>query len=96
MELCPPFAGWRLDAEGTIHTPSGYRCTPEQIEAALWLLRVVDVRRQTLFADTPLVEPRRVVDLADMLDEDRQTDRIELARRHHQCPRCATNKRAAG
>lgn len=37
-ELGQPFGnGWTYDENGTIFTPSGYRCTPQQIEGMLWL-----------------------------------------------------------
>jgi hypothetical protein len=35
--LPDPFVDWTIDDNGTIHTASGYRCTPQIIEAALWL-----------------------------------------------------------
>ena len=31
MELCPPFDGWNLDADGVMHSQRGCRCTPDQI-----------------------------------------------------------------
>jgi len=62
MELPAPFTGWRYDEESvTVHTVSGYRCTPEQIESALWLtgiLRHETAGRRIMYADTPLIEPR--------------------------------------
>lgn len=36
-ELPGPLEGWTYDEEGVIHTPSGYRCTGQQIEGMLWL-----------------------------------------------------------
>src|SRR5581483_9073833 len=62
MELPAPFTGWRYDEDhDLIHTAAGYRCTPEQIEAALWLtgiLRHEAAGKRVMYADTPLVEPR--------------------------------------
>jgi hypothetical protein len=62
MELPAPFKGWRYDEErDLIHTAAGYRCTPEQIEAALWLtgiLRHEAAGKRLMYADTPLIEPR--------------------------------------
>lgn len=69
MELPEPFTGWTIDDAGTIHTPSGYRCTPQQIEAALWLVGSMRWERgkRVMFADTPLVEPRpRMYELRDL------------------------------
>lgn len=39
-ELAAPFTGWSVDQDGTVHTPSGYRCMPQMIESALWLLGI--------------------------------------------------------
>lgn len=36
-ELNGPLAGWTYDEDGTIYTNSGYRCTAQQIEGALWI-----------------------------------------------------------
>jgi hypothetical protein len=36
-ELPGPLEGWTYDEEGVVHTPSGYRCTAQQIEGMLWL-----------------------------------------------------------
>lgn len=37
-EIRGPFGeGWTYGEDGTIHTPSGYRCTPQQIEGMLWM-----------------------------------------------------------
>lgn len=36
-ELHGPLQGWAYDETGTIHTPSGYKCTARLIESALWL-----------------------------------------------------------
>ncbi len=80
MELCPPFDGWHIDVEGIIHTPSGYRCTPAQIESALWLRDgiVNDRARHTIFADTPQVEPRRLAETRDWIGED--LSRLQIVR----------------
>jgi len=37
-ELSGSLEGWTYDEEGVMHTPSGYRCTAQQIEGMLWLL----------------------------------------------------------
>lgn len=71
MQLCPPFDGWHLDENGTIHTASGYRCTPLQIESALWLMQFSDVHGPRLmFADTAPGATRPVYELADLVHED--------------------------
>ena len=36
--LPAPFKDWTVDEDGTIHTASGYRCTPQILEAAMWLM----------------------------------------------------------
>jgi hypothetical protein len=68
MELCAPFNGWNIDVEGIIHTACGYRCTPQQIEAVLWLTGSLrwDLGKRAIFADTPLVEPRRMHETRDL------------------------------
>lgn len=68
MELCAPFEGWRMDNDGIIHTPCGYRCTPQQIEAALWLVGSLrwDLGKRAIFADTPMIEPRRMYEVRDL------------------------------
>lgn len=37
-ELPWPFDGWTVDDNGVIHTASGYRVRPAQIEAWAWLM----------------------------------------------------------
>lgn len=69
MDLRDTFNGWHVDADGTVHTPCGYRCTPEQIEAALWLtgiLRHEAAGKRVMYADTPLIEIRpKIYSLTD-------------------------------
>ena len=36
-ELPGPLEGWTYDEEGTIYTTSGYRCSAQQIEFAMWM-----------------------------------------------------------
>lgn len=44
-EIGEPFGtGWTYDDAGTIYTPSGYRCTPQQIEGMLWLFGCLPFR----------------------------------------------------
>lgn len=89
MELCPPFEGWTLDHDGIIHTPSGYRCTPQQIEAAMWmcgmLWRSNELGARLIFADTPMVEPRRLGSLKDWQGEN--LDRLRAIAKRGRCER---------
>jgi hypothetical protein len=88
MNLCPPFDGWTLDLDGIIHTPSGYRCTPNQLEAALWLTGMLrfDVGKRAIFTDS-LIEPtRQCYDSVDWIGEDLR--RLQIVARRPHCPRC--------
>ena len=98
MELCPPFDGWHIDVDGIIHTPSGYRCTPAQIESALWLRDgiVNDRARRTIFADTPMVEPRRLAEHRDWIGEDLQRLQIVAKRGHCTCCKSSRQNRGFG
>lgn len=90
MELCPPFDGWHLDVDGIIHTPAGYRCTPQQIEAALWLAGMLryDMAKRPIFADSAL-EPRRP--LSEARDWSVNLDRLRTIGRRGYCTTCQTN-----
>lgn len=46
-QLPEPFKDWTIDENGTIHTRSGYKCSPELIEAALWLFGISSVKDRT-------------------------------------------------
>jgi hypothetical protein len=97
MELGAPFEGWHYDEEReTIYTLSGYRCTPEQIESALWLvgiLRHETIAKHLMFADTPLVEPRPKI--YDLRDFDRgEHISINVYRRREKAP-CRKNRGVA-
>lgn len=87
MELCPPFEGWNLDTNGIIHTPSGYRCTPAQIEAALWLCGMLwrsgELGSRLIFADTPMTETKRLGSLLDWVKEDR--DQLAIIAKRRTC-----------
>lgn len=96
MEFCPPFDGWHLDVDGIIHTPSGYRCTPDQIESALWLRQGVlhDVAKRTIFADTPMIETRKFAESRDWIGE--RIDRLQIVAQRGICTRCGSKHQNRG
>jgi hypothetical protein len=88
MELCPPFDGWTLDQDGTIRTPCGYRCTPRQIESALWLMGMAREFHggRLMYADDAPGARRAVYDMRDLID-DSDRERAIIAERDD-TPRC--------
>ncbi|GAA0707434.1 DUF3653 domain-containing protein [Dokdonella soli] len=93
MDLCPPFDGWTLDTDGILHTPSGYRCTPDQIEAALWLVGMLrfDHAKRPIFADS-MIEPQRpLYEARDWIGED--LNRLQIIARRGRCLHCERQER---
>jgi hypothetical protein len=66
-ELTGPFAGWSYDDAGTVYSPSGYRCTGQLIECALWLFGMLrfDMGKRPIFADTAIGATRQLYDIND-------------------------------
>ena len=70
-DLGEPFIGWTVDDAGTIHTACGYRCTPQILEGALWLMGMAKhlygskqiSSDTTTHATVPLLETRDLKDL---------------------------------
>jgi hypothetical protein len=59
-KLPTPFKDWTVDDDGTIHTASGYKCSPELIEAALWLFEAgkhLTGSKRMFSADDTIVRP---------------------------------------
>ncbi|MEP6485360.1 MAG: hypothetical protein ABJB01_12995 [Rudaea sp.] len=58
-ELPEPFTDWTVDDNGTIYTASGYRCTPQMIESALWLMGFGKelYGKKLMFADDQIARP---------------------------------------
>lgn len=52
-EMGGPLDGWTYDERGTIHTRSGYRCTAQTLECALWLFQCYggEARRYLIHSD---------------------------------------------
>ena len=66
-ELPWPFEGWTVDADGVIHTASGYRTTPQKIEAFCWLMGMHKATEiygsaRLMFNESSIEEKRPVFD----------------------------------
>lgn len=66
-ELTGPLADWTYDDQGVIYTRSGYRCTEQQLESALWLLGCwsSESRKYWIRSDEAPGALRRLYDPAD-------------------------------
>ncbi|WIG55333.1 MAG: hypothetical protein OJF61_001119 [Rhodanobacteraceae bacterium] len=70
-EMGKPFGeGWTYGEDGVIYTPSGYRCTPQQIEGMLWLFGCLPFRPDKLLihSDEAAGALRPLLELADLDD----------------------------
>ena len=79
-EMGKPFGeGWTYGEDGVIYTPSGYRCTPQQIEGMLWLFGCLPFRPDQLLihSDEAAGALRPLLERADM-DDSGQTPPTRL------------------
>jgi hypothetical protein len=67
-EMPGPLEGWTYDEHGTIYTATGYRCTAQHIECALWLMQCysLEVRRYLIHSDEEAGALRPVYELSDL------------------------------
>ena len=80
-ELPWPFDGWTVDNNGIIHTASGYRTTPQKIEAFCWLLGMHEAVKiygsdRLMFNESSIEEKRPIFDWRDTLLETRRPNDI--------------------
>lgn len=104
IELPWPLEGWTADEDGWLHSPAGYRTTPQRIEGFCWLFGLHDfVKSQDghrlMFADTPLTEPLpRCWDWKDVWVPRKSDIKVSRTRRirHKSSTVWSTQQRASG
>lgn len=74
-ELPGPLEGWTYDENGTVYTASGYKCSAQTLECALWLFQCycTDARRHLIHSDEAPGALRPLYELSDLSDQAKPT-----------------------
>lgn len=74
-ELPGPLTGWTYDENGTIHTRSGYKCSAQTLECALWLFQCYsgEARKYLIRSDDAPGATRPLHEINDARDPGQQS-----------------------